>query len=246
MIALRSVLYALFLSVITVPWAIFSLFLVFFPPVTRYDLITAWTDAALWGARNICGIRQQVVGLENVPEGGCIFLAKHQSRWETIAFRSLFRRVCYVYKRELHWIPFFGWGIALLPMIPIDRSSSAALDQVIERGGRRLKEGWRMVLFPEGTRVKPGSTARYKPGGAMLAIGTGALVVPIAHNAGDCWPRDTFLKYPGTITISIGPAIDPRGMTPKALTRKVEHWIEGEMHARFAHQYGAAPQGKAA
>ena len=191
------------------------------------------------------GISYRVHGLENIPDrdkhGGVIFLAKHQSRYETLLFRSLFRHMCYVYKRELHWVPFFGWGIALCDMIPIDRAKGKeALDQVAAVGGKKLKQGWNMVLFPEGTRVAPGQNKRYKIGGTYLSVATRAPVVPIAHNAGDVWPRGKWIKQPGVVDVYVGMPIYPGEMKPDEMMTKVEAWIESEMRVRFAHQYTGA------
>jgi 1-acyl-sn-glycerol-3-phosphate acyltransferase len=150
----------------------------------------------------------------------------------------MFRRMCYVYKRELHWVPFFGWGIALCDMIPINRARGReALDQVAGIGGRKLREGWYMILFPEGTRVDPGQKKRYKLGGTHLSVATGVPVVPIAHNAGDVWPRGKWIKKPGMVTVSIGPPIAPEGHTPESQMAAVEAWIEAEMRRLFPHQY---------
>jgi 1-acyl-sn-glycerol-3-phosphate acyltransferase len=163
-----------------------------------------------------------------------------QSRYETLLFRSMFRRMCYVYKRELHWVPFFGWGIFLCGMIPINRARGReALDQVAAVGGQKLRDGWYMILFPEGTRVDPGKQRRYKQGGTHLSVATGVPVVPIAHNAGDVWPRGKWLKKPGTVVISIGTPISPQGLTSDQQMAKVEDWIEGEMRRLFPHQYSA-------
>lgn len=239
MIFLRSVLFGLYLVVLTIPYALFSVLTFPFPVETRYRLVAyQWARCVIWGAEKICGIRYQVQGWDNIAHHGVIFVAKHQSRWETIALPSMIPLLCFVYKRELHYIPFFGWGIAVCGMIPIDRSSGkAALDQVVERGGMRLREGWNVVLFPEGTRVKVGEKRRYKVGGAHLAVNTNTPIVPIAHNAGDCWPRDTFLKRPGLITISFGQPIVPQGLTVDEVNGRIETWVEGEMRRLFPHQY---------
>jgi 1-acyl-sn-glycerol-3-phosphate acyltransferase len=236
---LRSVLFSLYLLCYTVPYAIFSALTFPLKREIRYTLIaTYWARGVMWGARTICGIRYRIEGWENIPHHGVIFLPKHQSRWETILLPSLIPLLCFVYKRELHWIPFFGWGIALCGMIPIDRASGKeSLMQVVEEGGKRLREGWNVVLFPEGTRVLPGHKRRYKIGGAHLAVSTGTHVAPIAHNAGDFWPRDRFIKHPGEITVIFGPLIAPDGMTPDQLNERVENWIETEMRRRFPHQY---------
>jgi 1-acyl-sn-glycerol-3-phosphate acyltransferase len=128
------------------------------------------------------------------------------------------------------WIPFFGWGLAMLSPIAIDRRDGRrALRQTVEQGRERLAEGFSIVVFPEGTRSAPGARGTYQAGGAWLAMQTRAPIVPVAHNAGDCWPRNSFLKYPGVVTISIGPAMRPQGEKAPALTRRVEDWIENEM-----------------
>jgi 1-acyl-sn-glycerol-3-phosphate acyltransferase len=243
--ALRSALYLVFLTVTVIPWAMLS-FLVFpFPPKRRYLIITQYTTFAIWGAKVFCGIDYTVVGRENIPDpekhGGVIFLSKHQSRYETLLFRSLFVWMCYVYKRELHYLPFFGWGIALCDMLPIDRArGQEAMDQVARKGKVKLAQGWNMILFPEGTRVDAGQKKRYKLGGTHLSNATGVTVIPIAHNAGDVWPRGSFIKHPGMVTVSIGPPIKPDGLTPDQQMAQVEAWIETEMRTRFPHQYGNA------
>ena len=238
MIYLRSIAFAIFLVLLTIPYALFSFLTFPFKREIRYTLITSWTKVVLLAAKWICGIRYRIEGWENIPRQGVIFLAKHQSRWETIALPALIPLLCFVYKRELHYIPFFGWGIALCGMIPINRGSQKeAIKQVVDKGGKRLKEGWNVVMFPEGTRTHPGEQVRYKSGGAYLAANTKTPIVPIAHNAGDCWPKNSFLKRPGLITLVFGPAIYPENMTLNELNDKVSAWIESEMRTRFPHQY---------
>lgn len=242
MLALRSALFLLFLFVTVAPWGMMSFLAALLPQPRRYLAIAGWTDVAIWGARHIMGIHYQLIGLEHIPDrakhGGVIFLAKHQSRYETLLFRTVFKYMCYVYKRELHWVPFFGWGIALCDMIPIDRAKGKeALDQVARVGGKKIREGWNMVLFPEGTRVLPGHKKRYKIGGTHLSVATRVPVVPIAHNAGDVWPRNSWIKKPGMVTVVIGEPIHPGDMTAEQQMARVEAWIENEMHARFPHQY---------
>ncbi|MBL8383111.1 MAG: 1-acyl-sn-glycerol-3-phosphate acyltransferase [Burkholderiales bacterium] len=242
MLLLRTVAFLVFLFVTVAPWGIFSCLTFPVRQPRRYLMIAKWTDVAIWGTKHILGIDYKVIGREHVPDrrkhGGVIFLAKHQSRYETLLFRTLFRRMCYVYKRELHWVPFFGWGIYLCGMIPIDRArGKEALAQVAQVGGRKLHEGWYMILFPEGTRVDPGKQRRYKLGGTHLSTATGVPVVPIAHNAGDVWPRGRWLKRPGTVTVSIGAPISPEGLTPEEQMARVEAWIEAEMRRLFPHQY---------
>ena len=243
--ALRSALYMLFMTVTVIPWGLCSFLLFPLPRRTAYSIITYWTTIAIWGGRVICGIRYEIIGRDNIPDnakhGGVILLSKHQSRYETLLFRTVFHWMCYVYKRELHYLPFFGWGIALCDMIPIDRArGKEALDQVATKGKVKLEQGWNMIMFPEGTRVDPGTKKRYKIGGTHLSVATRVPVVPIAHNAGDVWPRGSFLKRSGLVTVSIGPPIYPEDLTADEQMKKVEAWIENEMVTRFPHQYGKA------
>lgn len=227
---LRSVVYETLRFAVTVIFAVLSLLTFPFSPLTRYRIITAWSHLVIGMAWVICGVRYRVIGRENLPRVPCIVLSKHQSAWETLAYQVLLPPQVWVLKRELLRVPFFGWGLAMMSPIAIDRSSaSRALKQTLEQGRRRLADGWWIVIFPEGTRVAPGQRVRYQPGGAWLASKSGAPVVPIAHNAGTVWGRNAFIKYPGTITVSIGPTIDPSGMTPDAINRKAEDWIENEV-----------------
>ncbi len=202
-----------------------------------------WPRLAIWGARVICGVRWRVQGWENLPDGPAIVLSKHQSAWETLFLPShLPREVCFVYKRELHRVPFFGWGLALLAMIPIDRSKGRdAFEQVVKVGQQRLNEGRWPILFPEGTRIASGKMGRFKMGGALLATRTKAPVIPIALNAGECWPRNSFIKRPGLITVSIGAPIPSEGLTPEALNARVSQWIEAEMHRISPQHYPTPP-----
>jgi len=231
MTGLRSLAYLLFLCITVVPYAFACLLWAPLPRHWRYRLTVGWPRLAIWGARVICGIRWQVRGWENLPDGPAILLSKHQSAWETLFFPAhMPREVCFVYKKELHRVPFFGWGLALLRMIPIDRARGRdAFDQVASVGRQRLQEGRWPLLFPEGTRIPVGQAGRYKLGGALLAARTGAPVIPIAHNAGECWARNAFLKKPGMITVSIGPPIPTEGLEADAINRLTRAWIEGEM-----------------
>jgi len=184
----------------------------------------------LFLARVICGVRYQVLGAEHIPSTPAIVLSKHQSAWETMAFQQIFPPQVWVLKRELLHIPFFGWGLAMTSPIAIDRTSGReALKQMLEQGKDRLRQGFWIVIFPEGTRIAPGEKSKYHVGGAWLATHTGALVVPVAHNAGECWGKNSFIKFPGTITVSVGAPIDPAGMKPEELNAKVKAWIEAEV-----------------
>jgi len=228
---IRASLYYLFLTITVIPYAFLCLLCAPLPLHWRYRITMGWPRLATWGARVFCGVRWQVEGTENLIDGPAVVLAKHQSAWETLFLPShLPREVCFVYKRELHRIPFFGWGLALLRMIPIDRAKGKeAFEQVVQIGQQRLDEGRWPILFPEGTRIAPGKMGRFKMGGALLAIRTNSPIIPIAHNAGECWPRHAFTKKPGLITVRIGAPISPEGLTPEALNDKVSAWIEAEM-----------------
>ena len=228
-VLLRSVAYVLVQLLVTPIYAAVSLLTFPFAPLTRYRIISSWSRLMVWLAQHLCGIRYRVIGASNIPPEPCIVLAKHESAWETLALQVVFPPQVWVIKRELLWIPFFGWGLAMLSPIAIDRRDGRrALRQTVEQGRERLAEGFSIVVFPEGTRSAPGVQGTYQPGGAWLALQTGAPVVPVAHNAGDCWPRNSFLKYPGLVTISIGPAMRPQNEKAAALTQRVATWIETE------------------
>ena len=230
LIVLRSSLFAAFQLLITPFFAVIALLTFPLPALTRYRIISVWTRWVMWAARVICGIRYRVIGAEHIPKAPCIILSKHQSAWETLAFQLIFPPQVWVLKRELLRVPFFGWGLAMLSPIAIDRSSRReALQQLTEQGRQRLDAGFCIVIFPEGTRITPGQRGKYRPGGARLAVQTGTPVLPVAHNAGLLWGRNAFLKRPGLITVSIGAPIQPDGEDAESLVRRVEHWIEAEM-----------------
>jgi 1-acyl-sn-glycerol-3-phosphate acyltransferase len=227
---LRSALYSLLQIIITPLY--FLIILAAFPlaPIRRYRITSGWAHLMLFLLRLICGIHYRVIGTEHIPAAPSIVLSKHQSAWETLAFQQIFPPQVWVLKKELLRVPFFGWGLALTSPIAIDRSSrKAALKQIVEQGKDRLKQGFWIVVFPEGTRIAPGKKGKYGIGGAWLATHTGAPVVPVAHNAGEFWGKNSFLKLPGTITVSIGAPINPAGMEPGDLNARVESWIEAEM-----------------
>lgn len=227
---LRSTLYMLLLVIITPPYAIFTLACYPLSPHARYRVTSTWTRIILFLLGNVCGLRYRILGAENIPDTPSIVLSKHQLAWETLAFQKIFPPQVWVLKKELLRIPFFGWGLAMTSPIAIDRSAGrSALDQVVEQGRDRLKNGFWVVIFPEGTRIPPGKKGKYRIGGAWLATHTEVPVVPVAHNAGEFWARNAFIKKPGTITVSIGKPIDPTGMESNALNERVENWIESEM-----------------
>jgi 1-acyl-sn-glycerol-3-phosphate acyltransferase len=184
----------------------------------------------LWWLRVTCNITYEVKGAENIPATPCVILAKHQSAWETLAFQLIFPAQVYVMKRELLWIPFFGWGLAMTSPIAINRSAGReALKQLVALGKKRLASGLWVVVFPEGTRIAPKKHGKFHIGGAWLASGAKATVLPVAHNAGHCWAKNTIFKKPGVITVSIGKPIDCTDLKPDAVNTQVESWIKAEM-----------------
>ena len=234
--ALRSALFVLWLTVTVVPWGILCLIAsLFIRGDPLYWFTMRWLRMAIWGARVICGVRHRIVGLDKLQHadrsGAIVLLPKHQSTWETFAFPTLMPHpLCYVFKRELIFIPFFGWAMARLDMIHIDRSKRAeAWNRVAEQGRRHMQHGNWVIMFPEGTRIPRGQAGQYKSGGTRLAVATGASVLPIAVSSAKCWPRKSFVLRPGLIDISIGPTLPSAGRQPDELMREVEAWIEGEM-----------------
>lgn len=229
---LRSTLFALALCIVTPPYAVFALLTAPLPRMTRYRLISGWSRLVIRLARWILGIEWRVEGRENLPSRPAVILSKHQSAWETMAFQLIFPPQVLVLKRELLWIPFFGWGLALMSPIAINRSRGMrALRTIARRGRERLAQGFWVVVFPEGTRVPPGAQREYHPGGAWLASASGAPVVPVAHNAGLLWPRNAFLKRAGTVTVRIGPPIEAADLDPKTINDLAKTWIEEQQKA---------------
>ncbi len=232
MIFLRSLVFVIAQIIFTPPYAIVALATFPLPRLARYRVISGWARAMIWLAKKVLGIQYRVIGAENLPRTPAVILSKHQSAWETLAFQVIFPPQVWVLKRELLWIPFFGWGLALTSPIAIDRSSGVrALKRMAELGRERLAQGFWIAIFPEGTRVQPGKRGKYHFGGAWLAVNCGAPVVPVAHNAGLLWGRGAFLKRPGTVTVEIGAVIDSRVHTPESLNAAVEEWIEERMAA---------------
>lgn len=230
MIFIRSLVFLLLQFTITPIYALIALFTFPFHPLTRYRIISGWAHIMLWLLRVLCGIRMEVRGAENIPKLPCVVLCKHQSAWETIALQTVFPPQVWVLKRELLWLPFFGWGLAMTSPIAIKRSDGkGAVKQLLAQGKARLAQGFCVVIFPEGTRIPYGQRGKYKIGGALLGLHTGAPLVPVAHNAGRLWGRNAFLKRPGVVTMSIGAPIETAGLKADELGRRAEDWIESEV-----------------
>ena len=238
MLYLRSVLYILILAVFTPPYALLMILCFPLPHRARRYTAVPWVHTTAWLIKHLLGIDYRVLGRENIPARPTVILSKHQSAWETVVLQEVFPLSLFVWKRELKWqLPFFGWALAVIPMISIDRSAGKnALNQLIEQGRMRLAQGYPIIIFPEGTRVRIGQHRRYKIGGAQLAVATGAMALPLVHNAGEFWGRNAFFKRPGVITVSIGPAIDPQGRNAEQVNALAETWMEAEM-ARISPSY---------
>ena len=201
-----------------------------FPRRVTYRLCLYWADSVLFLLRVLCHLDHVVEGLENLPEQNTVLLVKHSSAWEAIAQLKLFPTQTWVIKRELLLAPVLGWVLLLLRPIAIDRSAGRkAVQHVISEGQRRLADGLWIVIFPEGTRVPAGESRRYGLSGALLARAAGRPIVPVAHNAGEFWPRRGWLKRPGTIRVVVGPAIPTAGTEPREVNAKVRAWIEARL-----------------
>lgn len=226
----RSLAFWIVFAVTLVIFATLLLFTVFFSLETRWRLLQVWVNFILWWLKVTCKLTHEVQGSEHItPEAGIVF-SKHQSTWETIALQQIFPVQVWVAKRELMWLPFFGWGLAIMKCIHIKRGSGrAAVKQLVTQGRARLNEGIWVVIFPEGTRIPAGQRGRYRIGGAVLAEQTGYPIVPVAHNAGEYWPRRSFIKRPGVIQVRIGAPIDPTGKTAQQLLVEASDWIEDRM-----------------
>lgn len=225
----RSLLFALGMWLSTLVIAPLAVLTFPLPFAGRYAFISQWARFNLWWLRITCGLTYRVQGHENIPSGNAIVFCKHQSAWETLALQQIFPPQVWLLKRELLWVPFFGWGLAMLEPIAIDRRAGRrAVDQLVRQGKERLGNGRWVVIFPEGTRVPPGQTGRYGIGGAVLASASGYPVVPVAHNAGEFWPRRGFIKRPGVITVAVGPPIESRGKDPDVIKEEAKIWIEGQ------------------
>ncbi len=233
---LRSIVHALWLLVTVIPWGIIMVTASIWSNGTQmWWMAVRWLSWAIGGARVLLGIEVRISGYENLPIGQrspAILLVKHQSTLETFLIPTLMPHpLAYVFKRELIYVPFFGWAMGRMDMIHIDRSQRAqAFNRVVEQGKRLLAQGVWIIMFPEGTRIPRGQAGTYKSGGTRLAIATGAPVIPIAVTSAKVWPRKAFIKRPGIVDVSIGPPIPSEGRKPDEMMREVEAWIESEMH----------------
>lgn len=227
---LRSLAFWLVFPVSIILTSTLLLFMFPLPLRSRWGLISVWVSFILWWLAITCKLHFEVEGHEHITPDAQIVFAKHQSTWETIALQKIFPQQVWVAKRELMWIPFFGWGLALMKAIAIKRGTGqAAVRQLVTEGKSRLDEGLWVVIFPEGTRIPPGQKGRYRIGGAVLAEQTGYPIIPVAHNAGEYWPRRSFIKRPGTIQVRVGAPISPTGKSAQEILDEASTWIEEQM-----------------
>jgi 1-acyl-sn-glycerol-3-phosphate acyltransferase len=237
MLILRSTLFYVGYTLATIVWgSIGTVFGWLLPYRFRFRFIIGyWTGFCLWWLKITCGIRYRIVGREHLPERPCIVMCRHESTWETLFLQQLFWPQATLIKRELLYIPFFGWAFSTLRPIAIDRRQQRkALKTLINQGARRLTDGIWVVLFPEGTRLAAGERAKFQPGGAALAAATGAPVLVVVHDSGRYWPAHRFLKQPGCVEVRIGAPIDTAGLSTKEVQGRVAEVFEelmGELPA---------------
>ena len=228
-LALRATLFWIFFLPVLLLLATLLSLLFFAPLAVRVGVVHLWIDSSLFFLRLFCGLDYEIEGLENIPEKGFIVMSRHSSTWETIVIQKFFRPMVWVVKRELTWIPFFGWALKAMNAIALNRGTGRkAINQLVTESRAHMDRGRILMLFPEGTRVPPGERKPFKLGGAIVSQQTGYAVLPIAHNAGEFWPRHSWIKWPGKIRMVIGKPIDPEGKTPEQIIREVGDWITAE------------------
>ena len=242
MAVFRSLLFLLILLVVTPPYTLGVILCRPLPHHMRRQTVVPWVNFTIWLIKHLLGIPYRLGGADNIPARPAVVLCKHQSAWETFMLQEVFKDTVFVWRKEIKYLPFFGWALASIPMIETDRNTSrSTLKRLVDQGRDRLDNGYTVIIFPEGTRAQPGSKNRYKVGGAHLAVETGAPVVPVALNSGEFWGRNALFKKCGTVTVSVGPAIDPPGLTANEGTTRAEAWIEAEMRRISPQLYEAAP-----
>jgi len=230
MILFRSSVFFILQSLSAIIFSCLGVLLWPLPFKWRYAVVSQWAKSNIWLLAKICDVHLEVEGKEHIGDEPAVIICKHQSAWETLALQSVFPPQVWVLKRELLWIPFFGWGLASLRPIAIDRKAGRkALSQVIEQGLDRLSSGAWVVVFPEGTRIARGFIGKFGIGGARLAVETGYPVIPVAHDAGKVWPKHGFKKYPGVVKMVIGEKIPTQGVTAGDLNQQLFKWMDARM-----------------
>ena len=228
--AIRAVFFYTGLVVLVLLMSLSVCLVGFFPFRYRQLCLTFGNKLIMAWLRITCGVKVKIVGLENIPDKACVVLSNHQSTWETFFLQHLFVPASVILKRELLWIPFFGWGLYAMRAIAIKRSKPAgAIRQVLKQGKQRLSKGIKVIIFPEGTRVRGSEVGTFMTSGAALAKAAEVPILPVRHNAGQCWPAGSWLKTPGTISIVIGPTIATDSHNPRELTELSKQWIAGAL-----------------
>ena len=229
MLFLRSLLYFLGSTLVLSALVAIALALFFTPVKVRYAILSKWSLFCMWWLRVTLNIKLNVIGKKNIPSQASVIISNHQSTWETLALQAIFPHQTWVLKQELQWIPIFGWGLSLLKPIIIDRGEKLkALKKVIKQGAARIAEGIFVVVFPEGTRQPYGQLGEYQKGGVSIAKKTVCDISPVYHNAGKLWPKGSFVKQPGTITVVIGKPITVAGKSAAELTKEVRDWTQDQ------------------
>ncbi len=229
MLFLRSLLYFLGSTIVLSTLVALALIMSFSPLKIRYAILSKWSMFCMWWLRITLNIKLEITGRENIPSKTCVIVSNHQSTWETLGLQQVFPQQTWVLKQELLWIPIFGWGLALLKPIVINRGEKLkALKKVIKQGSERIKEGTFVVIFPEGTRQPYGHLGEYQNGGVAIAKKTGCDISPVYHNAGKVWPKGSFIKHPGTISVIIGKPISPEGKSASVLTKEIKDWTQAQ------------------
>ena len=225
---IRSTLFIIVTPIFTIFYSMLCVASKVLPMRYRFQVVMGWTRSVVWLLKFICCIDYQEVGMQNIPrDRSGIIMSKHSSSWETFYLPGHFNETAIILKRELCWIPFFGWGLSAIDPIAINRSAgSSAMAQVMEQGKKCLEQGRWILVFPEGTRIAPGQVGRYHLGGARLAVASGAPIIPVAHNAGHFWSKRRFIKRPGTVQVVFGPVIETAGRTPEDVLAETKNWIE--------------------
>ena len=227
MTRLRSLLFYFLMALATIVFVVLGFIILPLNFPLRFRIMSHWSVYNFWTLKHICGLDHVIEGVENIPSGPAIIMCKHQSAWETLALQIHFPAQVWILKRELLWIPIYGWGLASMQPIAINRTAGMrALRQIVNDGKQRLERGLWVVIFPEGTRTAPGERRKYQAGGGLLAAKTGYPIVPVAHNAGNFWPKNSLDKSPGTIRMVVGPVITSEGKSAEQITSEVEDWIE--------------------
>jgi 1-acyl-sn-glycerol-3-phosphate acyltransferase len=228
---IRSVLFFIIVPIFTAVWSLICVAAFPLPLRIRNEIVMVWTRSVVWLLKFICCIDYHIEGLENIPrDRNGVIMSKHQSAWETFFLPARFKQTAIILKRELYWVPFFGWGMAVTDPIGINRSDkSSAMTQIITKGKKCLDAGRWVLVFPEGTRIAPGQMGKYRSGGARLAVEAGYPILPVAHNAGRFWFRRKFIKNPGTIQVVFGPVIETKGRTAEQVIELTKDWIESTM-----------------